>query len=87
MLISSLWPDTGSLSTVVLSGGVSVADTESLETVASGGTVDILSEPGVEAGDWVEAVNIQPAELSKTTSNVIANIKKQLCLFIFTGSI
>ncbi len=87
MLISSLWPDTGSLPTVALSGRVAVDDNESLETVDSGGTVDILPEPGAEAGDCVEAVNIQPAELSKTTSDVIVNIRKQLCLFISTGGI
>jgi hypothetical protein len=87
MLISSLWPVTGSLPIAALSDGVVVSKAELLEASASGTAADMLPVSSVETVPWDEAVNIQPAELSKTTSDVIANIKKQLCLFIFTGSI
>jgi hypothetical protein len=53
-----------------------------LEVSASGGTIDILPVLVVETVAWGEAAKLQPAEPSKTISNVILNAKNQLHLFM-----
>jgi hypothetical protein len=70
---------------VVLSGGVAVAETESLAASVSGAVADMLLALVVEVVSCGEAANMQPlAKPAEIISDVIINARCHLFLFMFT---
>jgi hypothetical protein len=69
---------------VVLSGGVAVAETESLAASVSGAVADRLLALVVEVVSCGEAVNVQPlTKPAEIISDVIINARYRLSLFMF----